>query len=153
MMKQKTLEDYLKVIYLLEKRKGHAKTGQISSELDVKPPSVTEMLRRLEEESYLKYERYEGAELTKAGKNIAENLMIYHETIADFLNIIGVEEGQAELDACELEHHISEETLVKLKKFIEFIHDAPIEPKWIEHYRHYIKTGERKKCIFYTDEE
>ncbi|MFP4001199.1 MAG: metal-dependent transcriptional regulator [Thermoplasmata archaeon] len=148
-MKQKTLEEYLKVIYLLEKREGHAKTGQISSELDVKPPSVTEMLRKLEEEGYLKYERYEGAELTKAGKNIAENLMISHETIADFLNIIGVGEGQAELDACELEHHISEETRVKLKKFIEFINEAPTEPKWIEHYHHYVETGERKECEFH----
>ncbi|MEF8832619.1 MAG: MarR family transcriptional regulator [Candidatus Thermoplasmatota archaeon] len=57
-MKQKTLEEYLEVIYLIEKREGQAKTGKISSELDVKPPSVTEMLRKLEVEGYLEYERY-----------------------------------------------------------------------------------------------
>ncbi|MEF8835948.1 MAG: metal-dependent transcriptional regulator [Candidatus Thermoplasmatota archaeon] len=151
-MKQKTLEEYLEVIYLIEKREGQAKTGKISSELDVKPPSVTEMLRKLEVEGYLEYERYEGARLTESGRKIAENLMTSHETIANFLEIIGVDGKQAELDACELEHHISKSTLKKLKKFIEFIDDAPDEPKWIEHYRHYIETGERKQCEFYKDE-
>ena len=152
-MKQKTLEEYLEVIYLLEKRNDQAKTGEISSELDVKPPSVTEMLRKLEKEGYLEYERYEGVRLTNSGKNIAKNLMESHETIADFLEIIGVEKEQAELDACELEHLISKKTLRKLKKFIEFIDDAPDDPKWIEHYRHYLKTGERKKCEFYDKGE
>ncbi|MEF8836171.1 MAG: metal-dependent transcriptional regulator [Candidatus Thermoplasmatota archaeon] len=151
-MRRKTLEEYLEVIYLIQKREDHAKTGKISSELDVKPPSVTEMLRKLEEEGYLEYERYEGARLTKDGEEIARNLMISQETISDFLEIIGVEGEQAELDACELEHHISKDTLEKLKKFIEFIDDAPDEPKWIKHYRHYIKTGERKQCEFYKDE-
>ncbi len=152
-MKQKTLEEYLEVIYILEKRDGRATTGNISSELDVKPPSVTEMLRKLEEDGYLEYEPYEGARLTKAGKKIARNLMESHETIADFLEIIGVRGEQAEVDACELEHHMSKNTLKKLKKFIEFIDDAPDEPKWVEHYRHYIKTGERKKCEFYKDKD
>jgi len=152
-MKQKTLEEYLEVIYLLEKRNDQAKTGEISSELDVKPPSVTEMLRKLEKEGYLEYERYEGVRLTGSGKNIAKNLMESHETIADFLEIIGLEKEQAELDACELEHLISKKTLRKLKKFIEFIDDAPDEPRWIEHYRHYLKTGERKKCEFFDKGE
>ena len=152
-MKQKTLEEYLEVIYLLEKRNDQAKTGEISSELDVKPPSVTEMLRKLEKEGYLEYERYEGVRLTDSGKNIAKNLMESHETIADFLEIIGLEKEQAELDACELEHLISKKTLRKLKKFIEFIDDAPDEPRWIEHYRHYLKTGERKKCEFFDKGE
>ncbi len=150
-MRKKTLEEYLEVIYLLEKRKGIAKTGDISSELDIKPPSVTEMLRKLEEEDYLEYEPYEGARLTESGKKIAEDMMTSHETITNFLDIIGVEKEQAELDACELEHHISKSTLDKLKRFIEFIDDAPDEPKWIEHYRHYLKTGERKQCNLYKD--
>ena len=152
-MKQKTLVEYLEVIYLLEKKNDQAKTGEISSELDVKPPSVTEMLRKLEKEGYLEYERYEGVRLTDSGKNIAKNLMESHETIADFLEIIGLEKEQAELDACELEHLISKKTLRKLKKFIEFIDDAPDEPRWIEHYRHYLKTGERKKCEFFDKGE
>ncbi len=153
MIEQKTLEEYLEAIYLLEKRNGQANTGDISLELGVKPPSVTEMLRKLEQGGYIEYERYEGARLTPLGKKKARNLMESHETIADFLEIIGVEKEQADLDACELEHHISRNTLRKLKKFIEFIDDAPDEPKWIEHYRHYLKTGERKKCEFYKNRE
>jgi len=150
-MKQKTLEEYLEVIYLLEKKEGHAKTGDISLELGVKAPSVTEMLIKLEKEGYIVYERYKGAKLTEDGKEIAKNLIISHETILAFLEIIGVEKDQAEIDACELEHHISQDTLKKLEKFIEFIDDAPNEPKWIDHYRDYLETGERKKCEFYDE--
>ncbi|MFW6144644.1 MAG: metal-dependent transcriptional regulator [Candidatus Natronoplasma sp.] len=87
--------------------------------------------------------------MTDKGKRIAGDLIKSHETIADFLEIIGVRREQAEVDACELEHHISENTLEKLKRFIEFTNNGPNEPRWIEHYRHYIDTGERKKCEFY----
>lgn len=141
-MEQKTIEEYLEVIYLLEKKHGYAKTGKVSLELGIKPPSVTEMLRKLQKEGYLKYERYKGAKLTETGKKLAKDLISSHQIIADFLEIIGVDRKQAEIDACELEHHISEESMEKLKEFIEFIDEAPDEPKWIEHFRDYV---ERRK--------
>jgi len=152
-MKQKTTEEYIETIYVLEKREGSAKTGKISLEMDVKPSSVTEMLQKLQEEGYVKYEPYKGATLTDSGKKIARELMKKHKIIADFLEIIGIERELAEADACQIEHHVSQKTMERLGKFVEFINNAPHEPKWIEHFNHYVKTGKRRICNFYEEKE
>ena len=50
-------EDYLEVIYTLIKSKVIARTGDISKMLNIKPPSVTEMLQKLHEEKLVVYEK------------------------------------------------------------------------------------------------
>lgn len=111
------------------------------------------MLQKLQEKGYVKYERYKSAKLTDSGMKIACGLMKKHKIIADFLEIIGVERDLAEVDSCQLEHYVSTKTMKRIKKFVEFVSDAPHEPKWIEHFYHYVQTGERKKCNFYEVKE
>lgn len=153
MIKRKTTEEYIEIIYVLQKRDGYAKTGYISLELGVRPSSVTEMLQKLQEGGYIKYERYKGAVLTDFGNKMARELMKKHKIIADFLEIIGIKRELAEADACQIEHHVTEKTLERLGKFVEFINNAPKEPKWIEHFHQFIKTGKRKECNFYKGKD
>jgi DtxR family transcriptional regulator, Mn-dependent transcriptional regulator len=153
MIKRKTTEEYVEIIFVLQNRNGYAKTGKISSEMGIQPPSVTEMLQKLEEQGYIQYKPYKGAILTDAGKKLAHELMKKHKIIADFLEIIGVERELAEADACQIEHHVTVKTLQRLGKFVEFINDAPHEPKWIEHFNYYVQTGKRKQCSFYNGKE
>lgn len=153
MIKRKTIEEYVETIFFLQNRNGNAKTGRISSQIGVQPSSVTEMLQKLQEEGYIQYEPYKGAELTETGKILAHELMSKHKIIADFLEIIGVQRELAEADACQIEHHVTAKTMQRLGKFVEFINDAPHEPKWIEHFNYYIKTGKRKHCNFYEEKE
>lgn len=153
MIKRKTIEEYVEIIFVLQNRNGYAKTGKISSEIGIQPSSVTEMLQKLQEEGYINYEPYKGAILTEAGKNLARELMKKHRIISDFLEIIGIERGLAEVDACQIEHHVTVKTLQRLEKFVEFINDAPHEPKWIDHFNYYVKTGKRKHCDFYDEKE
>jgi DtxR family Mn-dependent transcriptional regulator len=150
MMKRKTTEEYVEIIFVLQNRNGSAKTGEISSEMGIRPSSVTEMLRKLQQEGFIQYEPYKGAQLTDTGEKLAQELMKKHKIIADFLEIIGVQRDLAEADACQIEHHVTRKTLQRLGKFVEFINDAPHEPKWIEHFNYYIQTGKRKQCNFYN---
>jgi DtxR family Mn-dependent transcriptional regulator len=150
MIKRKTTEEYVEIIFVLQNRNGSAKTGEISSEMAIRPSSVTEMLQKLQEEGFILYEPYKGAQLTDAGKKLAQELMKKHKIIADFLEIIGVQRDLAEADACQIEHHVTRKTLQRLGKFVEFINDAPHEPKWIEHFNYYVQTGKRKQCNFYN---
>ncbi len=119
-MRHKTIEEYIETICVLEQRNGRAQTGLIASRLGVKPPSITEMLQKLERERLIKYESYSGATLTSSGKKMARELMQKHRVIADLLEILGIDREQAETDACEIEHHVSPETLKRLKTFVEF---------------------------------
>ena len=52
----KSVEDYLEVMYNLEKKKGVIKIKDIASEMNVKPPSVVEALKKLAERDILFYE-------------------------------------------------------------------------------------------------
>ena len=53
-MRRITKEEYIETIYLFEKKHGKAQTGQIAEHMDVKPPSVTEMLGKLQDEGLVK---------------------------------------------------------------------------------------------------
>lgn len=147
-MRKKTAEEYLETIYALEKKEGKARTGMIAKELNVKPPSVTEMLQKLQQQGLVKYETYIGVKLTSSGKKIAENLRKKHILFENFLEIIGVDKELAEIDACQIEHYVSPKTVERLEKFVRFIQEAPACPKWIEHFYGYCNTGKRTECIF-----
>ncbi|HDH86736.1 MAG TPA: metal-dependent transcriptional regulator [Desulfobacteraceae bacterium] len=140
-MYSKSVEDYLEAIYNIIQRKGYAKTKDISRELDVRPPSVTEMLKKLDNLGLVKYERYGGVTLTKEGERIAKMVKTRHDTIKEFLSILLISEKTAEKDACKLEHDLSPETIEQLTKFVRFVKNAPIYPKWLEHFKEFCRTG------------
>ncbi len=104
------------------------------------------MLRKLQHEGLLQYETYAGATLTDSGRKLALELKGKHKAIADFLVIIGVDRSIAEHDACQMEHHVGQETMERLKKFVQFASLSPSEPLWIENFRRYFETGELVDC-------
>ena len=145
-MRQKTVEEYIEIIYALEIREGRAATGKIASEMKIKPSSATEMLKKLQKEGLLQYETYAGATLTESGKKLALELKSKHKAIADFLVIIGVNRCVAERDACQMEHHVGRETMEKLERFVQFASFSQSEPLWIENFKRYCETGQLVEC-------
>ena len=115
------MEDYVEVIYELIQKKGYATAIDISEALNVSSPSVTKMLQRLDENKYLRYERYRGISLTNEGVSMAENIHDKHSLLVEFLRMIGVDENVANIDAEGIEHHLHPETLKKLQIFINVI--------------------------------
>ena len=83
------MEDYLEVIYELIQQKGYATTADISKYLNVSSPSVTKMVKKLDENRYLVYEKYRGLSLTTEGIHIAKNMQEKHSLFVEFLKIIG----------------------------------------------------------------
>jgi Mn-dependent DtxR family transcriptional regulator len=112
------MEDYLEVIYELIQQKGYATTADISKYLNVSSPSVTKMVKKLDENHYLIYEKYRGLRLTIDGINIAKNIREKHSLFAEFLKMIGVEDEVAHLDAEGIEHHLHAQTIKKLENLI-----------------------------------
>jgi Mn-dependent DtxR family transcriptional regulator len=118
------MEDYLEVIYELIRQKGYATAVDISESLSVSSPSVTKMLKRLDENKYLRYEKYRGISLTGEGVAVAKNIRQKHGLLAEFLKMIGVNESVANIDAEGIEHHIHPETLKKLEVFVNNIKNS-----------------------------
>ncbi len=124
------MEDYLEVIYELIQQKGYATTTDISKYLNVSSPSVTKMVKKLDENRYLIYEKYRGLSLTTEGINIAKNIQEKHSLFVEFLKMIGVDDETAHLDAEGIEHHLHPRTIKKLESFIILLKKR--NPKLIE---------------------
>lgn len=116
----KSTQDYLKTIYSLSRNKDLVSTTEISKKLDVAPASVTEMLKKLSEDDYIKYEPYKGSMLTVKGLKEAQRTLRKHRLLENFLtDVLHIGKEKVHTQACEMEHALSdeaEESLCRLLK-------------------------------------
>ena len=104
------VEDYAKAIYTLEERTGSASTNDLAALLDVKPGSVSGMLRKLDSLGLVEHERYRGARLTEKGRRVALEVIRHHRLLELFLvENLGMTEDEVHAEAEVLEHALSEE--------------------------------------------
>lgn len=142
MMIGKREEDYLEAIYNIVKEKSVARVKDIAEELGIRPPSVTEMLQKLDSKDLIRYRRYEGVRLTKEGEKIGEAVQGRHKALLRFLTLIEIPDTIADKDACAMEHGLDPITIIQLKKFIRFVDDCPKgAPQWVNHFKEFSKTG------------
>ncbi len=119
-MPRKSVEDYLKAVYELSRNGNAVSTTEISRTLKVAPASVTEMLKKLSEKSYIAYSPYHGTTLTSNGRRIAEKMARKHRLLERFLHdVLKIDTVKVHTQACEMEHSLSddaEESLCRLLK-------------------------------------
>ena len=104
------VEDYAKAIYTLEERQGSASTNDLAALLDVKPGSVSGMLRKLSSLGLVEHERYRGVRLTEKGRRVALEVIRHHRLLELFLvENLGMTEDEVHAEAEVLEHALSDE--------------------------------------------
>ena len=145
-MKKKTIEDYVELVYDLQQGKNPVHTNDIASALNINPASVTEIFQKLSDEEYINYEKYGGATLTGKGKKIAIATKKRHDTLTEFLLLLGIDEKTAEKDACEMEHILHSDTMDTILKFVEVIKQCEVTPFWLNRLKKYVKTGKLTEC-------
>lgn len=104
------VEDYLKAIYrIAQESGGQVRTVGLAEALNVKPASVTAMLKTLAELKLVEYEPYYGVTLTEAGEKIALEVLRHHRLIELYLvEALGFTWDEVHEEAEALEHVISE---------------------------------------------
>ncbi|RFN59071.1 metal-dependent transcriptional regulator [Marixanthomonas ophiurae] len=113
-------ENYLKAIYHLEKiaATGVA-TNAIAEQMETKPSSVTDMVKRLSEKELVNYIKYQGVTLTEKGKKTALTIIRKHRLWEVFLvDKLNFHWDQVHEIAEQLEHIHSEELISRLDKFL-----------------------------------
>ncbi len=103
-------EDYLEMMLMLKEQKGYIRSVDVAEGLGVTKPSVSYAVKRLKENGYIVMLEDRCLELTEKGLAIAEATYERHKVISWFLMGLGVSEETAAIDACKMEHDISEET-------------------------------------------
>ena len=110
-------EEYLEIIYKLQKKNGIATTSDLVRLLKVAPGTVTNTIARLERESFVIHEPYRGVRLTEKGQRIALRTIRKHRLSERLLtDLLNVEWEKVHEAACKLEHSISDEIAKKIEK-------------------------------------
>lgn len=112
-------EDYLETILILCEEHGSARSVDIASHLGVTKPSVSFAMKRLRENGYIHMGDDSRITLTETGDAIARRILERHRLLTDFLMRLGISEETAKLDACKLEHDLSDETFTAIQKHVE----------------------------------
>ena len=145
-----TMEDYLEAIFDLDEEKKVVRVKDIAKRLDVKMPTVTSMLRSLNDKGLINYEKYEYVVLTDTGADVGREMRRRHQILFRFLTtILKIDVKTADIEACKMEHALSVATLESLTDFMEFIQACPrAGDNWLRHFEEFRKVGQRPEgCI------
>lgn len=112
-------EMYLKTILLLRLGNQTSRSVDVANELGYSKASVSRAVSLMKSEKLI--EVVEGGEIvfTKKGKEKALSVLERYNVLVKILKKLGLDEEEADEEACKLEHVIGDELYVKLKKFSE----------------------------------
>ena len=111
----RSIEDYLKAIYELEQDGSPAQTSAIAGALEVAPPSVSGMVKRLSEAGLLQHVPYRGVQLTQEGRRAALRMVRRHRVVETYLTTkLGYDWDSVHEEAERLEHAVSDELIERM---------------------------------------
>ena len=123
----RSVEDYLKSIFHLTNQGGFATTSDIAAMLEIAPPSVSGMMKRLSETGLIEHVPYRGVQLTAQGRRAALQMIRRHRILEVYLaQQLGYDWGEVHVEAERLEHAVSE-------KLIERMAGALGDPRYDPH--------------------
>ena len=112
-------ENYLETILVLTQRNGSVRSIDVANTMNFSKPSVSRAMKLLREAECITIDEKGYIEFTEKGLSIAKSILNRHKVLTQLLMIVGVDQSQAEEDACKIEHVISDETYHKIMKYVE----------------------------------
>ncbi len=116
---QESGEMYLETIYTLTQTKAAVRSIDVCESMGFSKPSVSRAIGLLKAGGFVAVDENGYLSLTEQGRAVAERTVERHTLLKTFFVRLGVEESTADADACKIEHHISDETMAALKKYLE----------------------------------
>ena len=116
MVIRESAEDYLEAILIIGKEKGKVISIDVAKYLGITKPSVSVAMKNLRNEGFIDVDEKGLLSLLPPGEEIANKTYEKHVTLRDMLISLGVNRETATLDACRMEHVISEESFKALKE-------------------------------------
>ncbi len=114
-------ENYLKTIYHLQAETDTVSTSALAQQLNAKPASITDMMKKLNAKGLLNYKPYYGFTLSAEGKKAALTIIRRHRLWEFFLaQKLGFKWDEVHEVAEELEHVSSKKLIEKLDAYLGF---------------------------------
>lgn len=118
-MISKSLEEYLKTMYVLKKQNENIRVTDIAKKMNCTKPSVNKAVYNLKDNGLLNYESYGTIELTEEGENLAKKILEAYDIVYVFLkDVLNLEEEDAKQEAEKIKTTITDDTINKLAKYV-----------------------------------
>ena len=119
MKRLESQEDYLEKILQLSQEKEKVHAIDIAKAMSFSKPSVSIAMNKLKELGYIDINSKGEISLTSEGLLIAEKTLEKHLILTELLIQLGVSIETAKIDACRVEHDLSDETWDVIKKHVK----------------------------------
>ena len=119
MKRLESQEDYLERILQLSQKNEVVHSIDIAREMSFSKPSVSIAMSKLKDAQYIKINSKGEITLTPSGLEIAEKTLEKHLILTKLLISLGVKEEIAKVDACRIEHDLSDETWSIIKEHVK----------------------------------
>lgn len=119
MQLQESGEMYLETIFVLSKKNNIVRSVDVAEYMNVSKPAVSRFISKLKADAYIIVDANGYIALTEKGRAIAEKIYERHTIISQVLISLGVDEETAVIDACKIEHDISDKSFDMIKKHIK----------------------------------
>ncbi len=129
-----SMEDYLEMFYRIIQEQGYIRPIDLSKAIQVKPSSVTRMIKKLDEAQFIVYEKYRNIALTPKGLRYGEFLVWRDETLKEFLRLLQTKVGVDE-QVEGIEHYITPPTMNIIHNLILYFKTNPERLKELEALR------------------
>lgn len=118
-MISKSLEEYLKTMYILQMKVKEIRVTDVANHMNVSKPSVNKAINNLKEKGLINYETYGKIELTTSGKDLAKKVLEAYDIVYVFLkDVVGLHEEKAKVEAEKIKSTMEDNTINKLAKYV-----------------------------------
>jgi DtxR family transcriptional regulator, Mn-dependent transcriptional regulator len=114
-------QDYMKQIYLLERRDGKALTSALAEAMGVSAASATAMVKKLAGLGLVEHSKYHGVTLTEPGEKVALEVLRHHRLLEVYLTqTLGLSWDKVHSEAERLEHVLSDELEAEIDRVLGY---------------------------------
>ncbi|MFD1951558.1 manganese-binding transcriptional regulator MntR [Sphingomonas arantia] len=119
------IEDYAELIGDLTVQYGEARLIDLAAHMGVTQPTAAKIVQRLKTQGLVENRPYRALFLTEEGRALGARSRARHRVVSNFLLALGVDQDTVALDSEGMEHHVSDETLEAMRRFIA-IRNEPV---------------------------
>lgn len=112
-------ENYLETILILSGKHDIVRCTDIAKELKFSKPSISRAVALLKNANYITVGDAGNIILTQSGRLRAEQVYERHNILTAYLiKTLNIDKKLASIDACRIEHVISDEVFLKIKEYV-----------------------------------
>jgi Mn-dependent DtxR family transcriptional regulator len=119
---------YLMAVDTLLRQQGYARVSDVARFLEVTTGSASVSLKTLKQRGLIEEDHNRFLHLSQEGAAIAHRIQVNKQMLISLLrDVLGVPEESADIDACKIEHLLSDEVRKGLRTFLAFLRSGTPE--------------------------